>query len=478
MLSRRAFHARGAHRLLPSTAGALDVSARSTGGPAALLGIGLLGLMVIGCTPMKPPSSAKAPAPTTNTAEVRSPTATTGAPDGVAPAEDVHPDEMAEEEESLGEDGDDEATDASKDPDDMEEFEGAVLDTHDPSKADPAAPPPHTQSHTAKSPLENLDPSELKRLVKEDMSALGPISLGLPNRGRLLNGVQMPKGDHWSLTDPGHCWGTQETVDNIAVAINAVNKAFENTPKLYIGHISAQHGGRLKPHKSHQAGRDVDLGYYYADGAGWYTTATAENLDKPRTWALVKAFIRETPVEMIFIDTSVQRVLKDYAASIGEDKKWLDEVFQVGSKSPTPIIRHVKGHASHIHVRFFSPIAQASARVVAKYLPRKEQPVDDSADTTKVATNGSNSSKGQHSDPKPAKQEFILHRARSGDTLDSLARHYGVSVKEIQDANGLSTNKIKQKATYRIPKKASSTSSSSSPTKDHKSTTAKHSGKK
>lgn len=439
-------------------------------GPLAVF----LGLswVTVGCAPLTPSSGAKAPAATT-TAAPPSATGTATATDGAAPpVEDAAVDATGEEEEEgLEHEHDDETADASKDPEDMDEFDGSVLDVHDETKTDGTSTPTvKTPPHTAKSPLESLDVAELKRLVRDDMGALGPISLGLPNRGRLLNGVQMPKGDHWTMTDPGHCWGTQETVDNIALAIEKVNKAFDSTPKLYIGHISGQHGGRLKPHKSHQAGRDVDLGYYYANGAGWYTTATADNLDKPRTWALVKAFLQDTPVEMIFIDTSVQRVLKDYAASIGEDKKWLDQVFQVGTKGGTPIIRHVKGHASHIHVRFWSPIAQASARVVAKYLPRKEQPVDEKTDGTKTASNGGSRQS------KPAKQEFVLHRARSGDTLDSLARHYGVSVKEIQEANGLTGTKLKQKATYRIPKKAASSGGGSSG-KPHKSTTAKHSGK-
>ncbi|MFO0613747.1 MAG: penicillin-insensitive murein endopeptidase [Polyangiaceae bacterium] len=433
-----------------------------------------LSSVAVGCAPLKPPSGAATPAavtappPPATIATTSTDSASQTALPSTA-AEGSSPDDASEEEEGLAESGDDEDTaDASKDPDDMDEFDGSVLDVHGDGAPAPASP--RAAVGSVHSPLEKLDAEEIKRLVREDMGALGPISLGLPNRGRLINGVQMPKGDHWSITDPSHCWGTQETVDNLTLAIEKVNKTFENTPKLYIGHISAQHGGHLKPHKSHQAGRDVDIGYYYANGAGWYTTATADNLDKPRTWALVKALIQDTPVEMIFIDTAVQRVIKDYAASIGEDKKWLDEIFQVGSKGGSPIIRHVKGHASHIHVRFFSPIAQASARTVAKYLPRKEQPVDDKTDGTKVA-----SSSGGHTS-KPAKQEFILHKARSGDTLDSLARHYGVTVKEIQDANGLSSNKIKQKATYRIPKKASA-AAPSKPTKEHKATTAKHGGK-
>lgn len=441
-----------------------------------------LSWLVVGCAPLKPPAGAKVPGASPTTTEgvgASSPTAPPAPTDAIPVEEDVVSEEDEEEgfEEGEQHDHDEEVADGSKDPDDMEEFDASVLDAQDPTKADatPSKTPKRVPSSTAKSPLESLDPTELKRLVKEDMSALGPISLGLPNRGRLLNGVQMPKGDQWTMTDPGNCWGTQETVDHIALAIGKVNKAFENTPKLYIGDISARHGGRLKPHKSHQAGRDVDLGYYYANGASWYTTANASNLDKPRTWALVKSFVNDTPVEMIFIDTQVQRVLKDYALSIGEDKKWLDEIFQVGSRGGAPIIRHVKGHASHIHVRFWSPIAQAGARVVAKYLPRKEQPADEKRDGGKVASNGSSRSS------KPAKTEYVLHRARSGDTLDSLARHYGVSVKEIQDANGLSSNKIKQKATYRIPKHGSSGGSTSKPAKDSKPTTspktAKHAPK-
>ena len=47
---------------------------------------------------------------------------------------------------------------------------------------------------------------------------------------------------------------------------------------------------------------------------------------------------------------------------------------------------------------------------------------------------------------------FVYHRARSGDTLDSLARKYGVSVQAIRAANGLKGNALKQKQTYRIPK--------------------------
>ena len=64
-------------------------------------------------------------------------------------------------------------------------------------------------------------------------------------------------------------------------------------------------------------------------------------------------------------------------------------------------------------------------------------------------------------DKKPKDEDaFVYHRARSGDTLDSLARHYGVSIQAIRQANGLKGNALKQKQTYRIPKPEKTASAS------------------
>ena len=49
------------------------------------------------------------------------------------------------------------------------------------------------------------------------------------------------------------------------------------------------------------------------------------NLDRARTWELVKAFV-DDDVEWIFLDTGVQRMLRDYALSHGEDKEYVNRV--------------------------------------------------------------------------------------------------------------------------------------------------------
>jgi penicillin-insensitive murein endopeptidase len=145
----------------------------------------------------------------------------------------------------------------------------------------------------------------------------------------------------------------------------------------------------------------------------------------PKTWAFVRALMTETDVEMILIDTGVQRLLNDYASKI-EDAAWLDSVLQVRGKGARPLIRHAKGHGNHIHIRFYSPMAQEIGRRAHSLL----------AKVGHVKTTSG----------------FVLHKARSGDTLGSLARRYGTTVDAIRQANGLRTIAIKAKQVYKIPK--------------------------
>lgn len=305
----------------------------------------------------------------------------------------------------------------------------------------------------ARSPLQDLSEAEIRRRLRDDPASLGPLSIGAASRGRLLNGVRMPAGERWTLTDPAHAWGTPETVESLIRAIDRVHAVHPGTQPLVVGHLSAKGGGRLRPHKSHQSGRDVDLGFYYADPSkGWYAVANAKNLDRARTWTLVKALLESGTVEMILVDTSLQKLLRDHALSAGDDPAFVDEVFQISGKSRFPLIRHAKGHATHLHVRFFSPIAQASAKIASPFLP-KPPPVAEEVAEAQAKSHKPGVKPGQPGS-EPPKASYILHRARSGDTLDSLARRYGTTVEAIKQANGLSKNAIKQKHVYKIPKPA------------------------
>ncbi|MBK8257423.1 MAG: penicillin-insensitive murein endopeptidase [Polyangiaceae bacterium] len=291
---------------------------------------------------------------------------------------------------------------------------------------------------TATSPLLALSDAEAQARYKKDPTSLGPISVGRPNAGALVNGVVMPQNPaKWIVLEPGLAWGTQETVDAIAKAIDRVHSEHPNTAPIPIGHISSKHGGYLPVHKSHQAGRDVDIGYYFTTPKGAFISGTAKNLDLARNLTFIKAMFAVSDVEMMFIDTSIQKLLVEYALSHGEDSAWLDKMFQVRQKAGFAPIRHVRGHKNHIHVRYVSPVASAMGRKIAGMVAIHSAPPS-----------------GGKGAPVPAAavgEKLVAHRARSGDTLQILAKRYGTSIEAIKRANALKGDALKAGHVYQIP---------------------------
>jgi murein endopeptidase len=280
---------------------------------------------------------------------------------------------------------------------------------------------------TIKHPLDGWTKQQIDAELVKNPAGLGSMSIGFTNAGALFNGVQMPIGEAWELVDPDHAWGTRETVDSLSHCINKVNTQFAGTAKMYIGHISAYRGGHLSPHVSHQAGRDVDVGYYYLPGQSrWYATARENNLDRQRTWAFIRALVTDSDVELILMDRSVQRLVRDYAVTHGEDRAWVDQLFDGGGSMPS-LIRHAKGHATHIHVRFYNPLAQETGRRAYDLLLRRRiiQPPS----------------------------VYVHHKVKEGESLGLLAKKYGTSSKAIQLANGMKSTLLRASSDCKIPQR-------------------------
>jgi penicillin-insensitive murein endopeptidase len=128
---------------------------------------------------------------------------------------------------------------------------------------------------------------------------------------------------------------------------------------------------------------------------------------------------------MILIDNSIQGLLKRYALEHGEDPEWVDQIFRGKSGALRPIIRHARGHATHLHIRFFNPIAQESARRAHELLAK-------------------------HRLVSPLRT-YITHRVKKGETLGMIAKKYGTSVPALKSANGLRNSKIRERSNLRVP---------------------------
>ncbi len=263
-----------------------------------------------------------------------------------------------------------------------------------------------------------LTDEALAEAWKKSPEALGSISMGFVEEGRLINGVPFPQGEAWTVVSPEATYGTQETVDFVSAAIRQVKTWYPEAPPLRVNQISAREGGYLRPHKTHQNGRDVDLGFYYPGGQTVRVREREKVMDVALNWALVKALVMTGDVQFILVDQRIQKVLFEHAKKAGEDPAWLESLFHSGRDS---ILQHARRHRDHFHVRYFNGRAQELGRRVAPLLAERPE------------------------------ENIAMHRVRSGDTLGGIASRYGSSVSAIRKASGLTNNLLRIGRVLKVP---------------------------
>jgi len=191
------------------------------------------------------------------------------------------------------------------------------------------------------------------------------VSVGVPNEGRLESGIQMPQADNlYTRRNPNIMWGSSFTIANLQKAVATFRQDVDFEGEVILADISQRNGGLFPPHKSHQAGRDIDI--WLPTLKGVYKTKYLDNgQSRPRkphfaevdwyaTWGLVRALIKTDSVEYIFLDWSYQVYVYNAAVDMGATPEELDAWIQYprSKSSSKAIFRHSADHLSHIHVRF------------------------------------------------------------------------------------------------------------------------------
>ncbi len=187
-------------------------------------------------------------------------------------------------------------------------------------------------------------------------------SVGKPHRGKLVRGVQLPRDSAYYRRRPSRAYGTQHTIDHTRAAIATVRRLVPRARKVAIGDISAKNGGSLSGHRSHQSGRDVDIGLYFKRNPSGYpkqfVRASGGRLDLAANWALIEALAaaagKAGGPEYIFVDYGIQKRIYKYAQGKGVAKSKLARIFQYpnGRRNRVGLVRHEPNHADHLHVRF------------------------------------------------------------------------------------------------------------------------------
>jgi len=165
-------------------------------------------------------------------------------------------------------------------------------------------------------------------------------SLGRPDHGSLVNGVQLPaEGITFFTWDPvllrspdrgSRRWGNDRLVRMVQEVVGEYWLENPDAPRVCIGDLSHRHGGDFQPtHASHQNGLDVDVYYPRLDMRERPPIRPAQ-IDRPLAQDLVNRFIAAGATR-IFVGPNTHL------------------------KGPRRIVQVLVLHDNHMHVRIAGP---------------------------------------------------------------------------------------------------------------------------
>src|SRR5688572_11867952 len=139
---------------------------------------------------------------------------------------------------------------------------------------------------------------------------------------------------------------------------------------LLVGDLSREFGGPLTGHKSHQSGRDADVGFFVTDAkgrpqnsrrllafdaAGRARDGSGLRFDDYRNWLLVQLWLKDdrAALEHVFVASHLRRRLLDFASARPAFRRYVDGAAQF-LRQPTNGLPH----DDHFHIRIACPERQ------------------------------------------------------------------------------------------------------------------------
>jgi penicillin-insensitive murein DD-endopeptidase len=187
--------------------------------------------------------------------------------------------------------------------------------------------------------------------------------------GRLLKGMAVRQSEYvrhvGEYAPNGRFYGTWELVQLVERAARRVAFRMPGA-KLSIGELSRDGGGRIDGHRSHESGRDVDIGFYTTleNGTPHYTFAFADfdhrgrgvppnqylRFDDARNWELVAKLLSDgdARVQYIFVGAHLKHRLLAEAVRRRAPAAVIE-------RARAALVQPARGHPhrNHFHVRIY-----------------------------------------------------------------------------------------------------------------------------
>lgn len=204
------------------------------------------------------------------------------------------------------------------------------------------------------------------------------LSIGSPNAGSMRRAKRLKKGPGLALLERSkdRHFGHPALILMLQRSAKQIARANPGA-KLAVGDISAEAGGPLSGHHSHQSGRDADLGFYARDAKGklvapekfvaYGADGKANDgsglvFDDALNWALVESMARDTRANLayVFVSRGLRARLLAYAAQKKRPKKYVELVVALFMQP-----ENAEPHNDHFHVRIRCPKDQEGVCVEA-----------------------------------------------------------------------------------------------------------------
>jgi penicillin-insensitive murein endopeptidase len=197
------------------------------------------------------------------------------------------------------------------------------------------------------------------------------LSIGSPNGGRLDGGTRLSEAPYLRVVpyyaDSNARWGLPSLVGLIDRAARRVARKFPDAV-LSVGDLSRKEGGGLDRHRSHESGRDADVGFYVRNAkkpilparfVAFSTSGNAPSMpgaifDEARNWAFIESLIDDPAarVSYVFVAAHIRARLLRYAEHTGVARDLRERAAEVMMQPRRA------AHDDHFHVRVACPREQ------------------------------------------------------------------------------------------------------------------------
>lgn len=156
-----------------------------------------------------------------------------------------------------------------------------------------------------------------------------------------------------------HFYGSQGLVELIELASAELLHRFPEGERLQVGDLSAERGGKIPGHSSHQNGLDADLSYFRVNhqdeiddpSQGFQELFVVDgklsaNFDLERNWEFLKILVSSGRINRVFLDGVIKTALCDYALRSDPSALAVETLRRL---RPYPL------HEDHMHLRLTCP---------------------------------------------------------------------------------------------------------------------------